>query len=40
VNFTAMQDFEVSPGTTIGVPVQGSADTTAVNAFLGLGYRF
>lgn len=40
VNFTATLDYEVLPGTKISVPVQGSADTTAVNAFIGLGYRF
>jgi opacity protein-like surface antigen len=40
VNFTAMRDYEVLPGTQISVPIQGTADTTAVNAFIGLGYRF
>ena len=40
VNFTAMRDYEVLPGTQVSVPIQGTADTTAVNAFIGLGYRF
>jgi len=40
LNFTGTADVTVAPGVVRSVPIQGSADTTAVNAFIGLGYRF
>lgn len=40
LNFTGFADVTVAPGRVRSVPIQGSADTTAVNAFIGLGYRF
>ncbi|HEY7804786.1 MAG TPA: hypothetical protein VIC30_10195 [Orrella sp.] len=40
LNFTGTADVTVAPGVVQSVPIQGSADTTAVNAFIGLGYRF
>ncbi len=40
LNFTSWADVTVAPGQTLSVPIEGSADTSAVNAFIGLGYRF
>jgi len=39
-DFTSWADVPVAPGRSMSVPIQGSADTMAVNAFIGLGYRF
>ncbi|UOD50965.1 outer membrane protein [Orrella daihaiensis] len=40
LNFTSTADVTVAPGVVRSVPIEGSADTSAINAFIGLGYRF
>ena len=40
LDFTGVAEVSVVPGQVMSVPIQGSADTSAVNAFIGLGYRF
>lgn len=40
LNFTSSTNVTLAPGRVVSVPIQGSADTTAANAFIGLGYRF
>lgn len=40
LNFTRTENYSVAPGITVPVRIEGSADTTAINAFIGLGYRF
>lgn len=40
LHFTGSTNVTVAPGIERSVPIQGTADTSAVNAFIGLGYRF
>jgi len=39
-DFVSSANVSLVPGQSMTVPVQGSADTTAINTFIGLGYRF
>ena len=39
-DFVSSANVSLAPGRSMTVPVQGSANTTAVNTFIGLGYRF
>lgn len=40
LNFTGTTNVTVAPGVVRPVPIQGTANTSAVNAFIGIGYRF